>query len=51
MDLDKYFSQEEFEFFKILDLIENDAFLDTGIYFIQISVSDPERPHDKFNLL
>ncbi|CAG8497486.1 9684_t:CDS:2, partial [Ambispora leptoticha] len=32
-------------------LIENDAVLDTGIHFIQIRVSDPERPHDNFKLL
>ncbi|CAG8533794.1 10819_t:CDS:2 [Gigaspora margarita] len=51
MDLDEYLTQEEFEFFKTLDLIENDAVLDTGIHFIQIRVSDPERPHDNFNLL
>jgi len=51
MDLDKYLSREEFEFLKTLDLIENDAVLDTGIHFIQIRVSDPERPHDNFNLL
>ncbi|CAG8824083.1 13089_t:CDS:1, partial [Gigaspora rosea] len=51
MDLDKYLSREEFEFLKTLDLIENNALLDTGIHFIQIRVSDPERPHDNFNLL
>ena len=51
MDLDEYLSREEFEFLKTLDLIENNALLDTGIHFIQIRVSDPERPHDNFNLL
>ncbi|CAG8825659.1 15747_t:CDS:1, partial [Gigaspora margarita] len=51
MDLDEYLSREEFEFFKTLDLIENDVVLDTGIHFIQIRVSDPERPHNNFNLL
>ncbi|CAG8738149.1 44579_t:CDS:2, partial [Gigaspora margarita] len=51
MDLDEYLSREEFEFLKTLDLIENDALLDTSIHFIQIRVSDPERPHDNFNLL
>ncbi|CAG8830538.1 22933_t:CDS:1, partial [Cetraspora pellucida] len=51
IDLDKYLSQEEFEFLKTLDLIKNDAVLDTGIHFIQIRVSDPERPHDNLNLL
>ena len=60
MDSDKYLSREEFEFLKTLDLIENDALLlqsndlsglDTDIHFIQIRISDPERPHDNFNLL
>ncbi|CAG8826378.1 26143_t:CDS:1, partial [Gigaspora rosea] len=50
-DIDEYLSQEEFEFLKTLNLIENDAVLDTGIHFIQIRVSDPKRPHDNFNLL
>ncbi|CAG8633775.1 6598_t:CDS:2 [Scutellospora calospora] len=51
IDLDKYLSREEFEFLKTLDLIENDAILDTSIQFIQIRVSDPKRPYDNFNLL
>ncbi|CAG8848050.1 14091_t:CDS:1, partial [Gigaspora margarita] len=29
IDLDEYLSREEFEFLKTLDLIENDALLDT----------------------
>ncbi|CAG8830380.1 3143_t:CDS:2, partial [Cetraspora pellucida] len=42
---------EEFKFLKTLNLIEKDAVLDTSIHFIQIRVSDPERPHDNLNLL
>ncbi|CAG8848284.1 29405_t:CDS:1, partial [Gigaspora margarita] len=48
---DKYLSQEEFKYLKALGLIENVAVLDTGIHFIQIRVSNPERFHDNFNLL
>ncbi|CAG8841602.1 19325_t:CDS:1, partial [Gigaspora margarita] len=51
MDLNEYLSREEFEFLKTLDLIENDVVLDTGIYFIQIRVSDSERSYNNFNLL
>ncbi|CAG8857255.1 19733_t:CDS:1, partial [Gigaspora margarita] len=48
---DEYLSREEFEYLKALGLIENDTILDTGINFTQIRVSDPQRPHDNFNLL
>src|SRR5260363_95516 len=50
-DTDEYLSREEFEYLKALDIIEKDAVIDTGIHFNQSRFSDPERPHDNFNLL
>ncbi|CAG8559409.1 8366_t:CDS:1, partial [Diversispora eburnea] len=44
-------TKEEFEYLKALGLIESNAILETDFHFVQIKVSNLERPHNTFNLM